>query len=112
MTCLNHFDFEMPRGMSRTQIAEAFNAYLLGCLVYENEDFGGGRPNGPYQKYEGADISWQLDPSNDFFLSFDDQFPDRARVSCRYDSQRETLGLLLELFKNRYPTRRRIPRAA
>ncbi|MBI2030616.1 hypothetical protein HYT05_03270 [Candidatus Kaiserbacteria bacterium] len=98
---MREITFAMPRAMSREEIAETFNAYLIGRLAYNNEKKDGNpRPNGPYMAYKDCDDSWQLDPSNDFWLKF---FPnDTGRLSCRVEGDQEkVLDAIFEIFKYR-----------
>ncbi len=98
---MREITFAMPRNMTREEIAETFNAYLIGRLAYNNEKNNGNpRPNGPYRTYQSRDDNWQLDPTNNFWLNF---FGDNtARLSCRGDGDQEKiLGAIFEIFKYR-----------
>ena len=96
--------FNLPRGMTRVQVAQTFTAYLIGPLTFDNRVNNDGEfARGPYMKDRNLknDADWQLDGTNNFFLHFKE---DHAILSFRYDSpsQERTARILVALFTLRF----------
>ncbi len=102
-------DFVVPEGMNGEDVARCFNAYLLGPIVFDNRRQGRGPDRyvwsmGPYKNVFGAGNSWQLDPTNDFWLHFTED--GTTFVTCRYPADAEKLLVMVKLFKLSFPPRR------
>lgn len=80
-------------------IAETFNAFLRGSLVFHEHD-PDRRLYGPYRKNEGDDDHWQIDSGNDYFLHVIG--PDAAHLDCRYDSQVPVIEAMAALWEARF----------
>lgn len=103
--------FVAPFHMTPEDVARTFSAFLLGPLIYQNaKDSDGVWLFGPYPASKGVCVKWQLDSSNDYWLSVD--YPpagtpaaslgDRVfSLSHRYHD-RKLLQILVTLFELRY----------
>ncbi len=96
--------FSIPNGMKPEVVADIFAAYLLADRAFHYNELKSGRP--PFAK-NGTPQRWQLDTSNDFFLSISEDGKS-GELSCRYDNetQKKVVGALIELFTLRYNPKR------
>jgi hypothetical protein len=84
----------VPKGMSAKDVAETFNAYLLGAGALRKLS----GDQAPYEKEPGR---WVLDGFNDYFMRC--QNPHTfAELSCRYESQQAVIEAMAALFNARY----------
>lgn len=94
----NRVTFAVPQGITRREVAETFNAYLMGSLVF------GPHRNGPIEHTQSVDGDrWQLDHTNDYFLHFEGE---TAHLDCRYNGYFERIEAAVALFKLSYKDRR------
>lgn len=90
--------FSLPKGLEPIRVAQTFNAYLLGSLVFTNVKISDGTyPFGPYPKVHGEN-SWQLDTTNDYWLEI---VGNECHLYDRYNNQ-VLLDALVQLFRLRY----------
>ena len=83
--------FEIPRGMKPLEVAQTFTAYLLGAIAFKNLDGS----KGPYQMAKGGDASWQLDPTNDYWLHLS---ASGGSIVCRCQYQEVVIQAMIALF--------------
>lgn len=83
--------------MSAQTVAEIFWAYLVGDVALKIEDRSS---MGPFNSEHDSD-RWQLDPSNDFFLTVD-QKKGTAEIRCRYLPQERIIEAMVGLFNAVY----------
>jgi hypothetical protein len=104
-------DFEMPRGMTPTDVATVFNIYLLGLLALENKRRRNNKRinYGPFKKDKKSDLDWQLDVTNDYFLHVKGS---TATLACRYDVQEPVIWMMFMLFRLRYMSEQLTDRSA
>jgi len=88
--------FKVPEGVTREQIAQTFNGYLVGHLARERDDVG------PFQKREGKDDHWQLDMHNDYFLRFDVDADGSAVFGSVFVEEDIKLDAAFALFQEAY----------
>lgn len=85
----------IPERMTSHDVAKTFSAYLLGACAFEMSPVS----NTPPHKMDGMREGWQLDGSNDFWLTVDNNV---ARIGCRYDVEIPALEAMVALFKWRF----------
>lgn len=83
-------EFKLPQRMGAEGAAKIFAAYLQGPVAVENCGI---------RLYETSTNRWQIDGSNDFWLSVHGT---TARLSCRNPEDRPVLDAMLTLFRRRY----------
>lgn len=89
-------NFKVPEGMSSSQLAKTFNAYLLGDLALDNKKDEYGIYNyGPYTELLDAGDIWRLECNNNYWLAV---YGDTAKITCRYDSQMGIIIAAVNLF--------------
>lgn len=102
---MNSVTFVAPSGVSRRFIAQCFNVYVLGANALLHD-------SGPWEKREGDDSLWQIDPHNDFWLRFDSNpdNPSEVRFTGRYESDRhvQIVRSAVALFQASFPAKERV----
>ncbi len=91
--------FKVGRGPKSEDVAREFAAFLLGSRAHGNMPGG----LGPYRN--GGSDYWQLDHTNDYWMSVDENSDGTTTVSirCRYDSQAEVIRACAALYRAKYP---------
>lgn len=79
------------RDVEPKDIAQALSAYPQGGLLFKSAP-------GTYGPFQDSSDKWQLDSSNDFWLSADG---DALKLSCRYPAQDNVVTIMGELLKAR-----------
>lgn len=92
--------FAVPRSITNEQLAQTFAAYLLGSLMFHNDE----GQHGPFKKEPPSDADWQLDSSNDYWLHIVGQ---EATIVCRYSAQTPIIKAAVALFNARISRRYR-----
>lgn len=89
--------FALPKNMEPERAANTLAAYLLGWRALTNpRDATGQHKFGPYAQEPGH---WQLDPSNDYFLTIEGA---KIRLSCRYTTQAVVIDAMKAMFTYRF----------